>query len=114
MSGGTRWGRVAFVVGLAAGLFMVLVAWKAQSLADNQSDPYMFGEMGRSLATGEGFSPAIKRRGPLYPLVIGGIYAVFGEQPLLVVLLQCVLFAGTCALVFDIGRRIFNLRAGIV
>jgi 4-amino-4-deoxy-L-arabinose transferase-like glycosyltransferase len=96
---------------------MVFIGFGAQSFVQDRFDPYFFGEMGKSLARGDGFAPygvLLKRRAPLYPLVIGGIYFVFGEHPRLVQLLQCVLFAGTCALVFDMGRRLFNERTGIV
>jgi hypothetical protein len=45
------------------------------------------GEMGKSIARGEGFAPLgvlIQRGAPLYPLMIGGIYNLFGEQSTLV------------------------------
>ena len=39
---------------------------------------------------------------------------VSGEQPTLVLLMQCLLLASTCVLVFDIGRRMFNERSGVI
>ncbi len=73
--------------------------------------------MGKSVARGEPLSEygtLLHRRSPLYPLVIGALYSVFGEHPMAVYLLQCLLMAGTCWLVFDMGRRVFNLRTGIL
>jgi len=46
--------------------------------------------------------------------MIGGLYIVFGEQPLIVQLVQCLLLAGTSVLAFDIGRHMFNVRTGVI
>jgi 4-amino-4-deoxy-L-arabinose transferase-like glycosyltransferase len=106
-----------FLLSLASGLAMVFLGFRSQSLVDTKFDPYFFGEMGKSLARGDGFAPfgvLLKRRAPLYPLAIGAIYVVFGEHPRLVQLFQCLLFASTCWLVFDMGRRVFNARTGAI
>jgi 4-amino-4-deoxy-L-arabinose transferase-like glycosyltransferase len=108
---------VVFGAALAVGLAMVLVGFRSQSLVDITFDPYWFGAMGKSLAQGDGFAPygtLIQRRAPLYPLMIGGLYVLLGEQPLAVYITQAVLLAGTCVLVFDIGRRMFNVRTGLL
>jgi len=113
----SRWALGLFLFALVAGLVMVFGLFHAQSLVRNEFDPYYFGEMGKSLARGEGFDAygiLLKRRSPLYPMVIGGIYYLFGEQPQVVQLLQCLLFAATCVLTFDMGRRVFNLRTGVL
>jgi len=96
---------------------MAFLFFGAQSFVQDKFDPYFFGEMGKSLARGEGFSAfgtLLKRRSPLYPMFIGGIYYAFGEQPRLVQVLQCVMLGGTCWLVFDMGRRVFNVRTGLL
>jgi 4-amino-4-deoxy-L-arabinose transferase-like glycosyltransferase len=111
-----RWGLTVFFGALALALVMVLVVFRAQSFVDNVSDPYYFGDMGKSVARGEplsNYGTLLHRRSPLYPLVIGGLYSVFGEHPMAVYLLQCLLMAATCWLAFDMGRRVFNLRTGI-
>src|SRR4030088_1019649 len=72
-----------FLVALAASVAMVFVGFQMQTLADTKFDPYYFGEMGKSLARGDGFASfgvLIQRRAPLYPLMIGGIYWMFGVQ----------------------------------
>jgi 4-amino-4-deoxy-L-arabinose transferase-like glycosyltransferase len=111
------YGGAVFALGLVAGLAMVFGAFDAQGFVRDKFDPYFFGEMGKSLARGEGFAPygsLLMRRSPLYPLMIGGIYIAFGESPRLVQLLQCLMLGGTCWLVFDMGRRLGNLRTGIL
>jgi 4-amino-4-deoxy-L-arabinose transferase-like glycosyltransferase len=73
--------------------------------------------MGKSIARGHGFADAgvlIQRKAPLYPAVIGAVYFVFGVHPQLFLVLQCLMFAGTCALVFSLGRHLFNERTGII
>ena len=61
---------------------MAFVVFRFQSLVDSDIDPYHFGKMGKSLADGHGFAgfgTLLTRRVPLYPLVIGAVYCVFGD-----------------------------------
>jgi 4-amino-4-deoxy-L-arabinose transferase-like glycosyltransferase len=102
---------------MTTGLAMAFVVFRIQSLVDSNIDPYYFGAMGRSVARGDwfdGFGALLKRRAPLYPLVLGGVYFIFGDHDRLVFVLHSLMFAGTCVLAFDIGRRMFNRRTGII
>ena len=104
-------------IGLIAGLAMVFLVFEFQPLVRDKFDPYYFGQMGESLARGEGFARygvLLKRRSPLYPLVIGAVYSLFGVHPRLVLLLQVVCLGVTCWLVYDMGRRVFNIRTVII
>jgi 4-amino-4-deoxy-L-arabinose transferase-like glycosyltransferase len=117
VTGGANWTLRIFLIALAAGLALVFLVFGKQNLVDTRFDPYYFAAMGKSLAHGEGFTPyglLIKRRSPFYPMVIGALYYLFGEQPRLIQVLQCLLHAGTCALVFVVGRRLYNVRTGII
>jgi 4-amino-4-deoxy-L-arabinose transferase-like glycosyltransferase len=106
------------------GLIVALVAfgtafllWATGKGADANFDPYYFGEMGRSIARGDGFAGfgnLIQRRAPLYPIVLGGIYTVFGESDRVALFFHCILFAATAYLAFVIGRRLFNERTGLI
>lgn len=103
---------VAVVAFATSGLF-----WARGSSVDSGFDPYYFGEMGRSIAEGqgfEGFGNLIQRRAPLYPLMLGAIYFVFGEHDQLALLANCLLFTGTAMLAFSLGRRLFNERTGLI
>ena len=85
------WAWVVFAFALGTGLLMGFVVFRVQSLVDQNTDPYFFGDMGKSIADGngfEGFGSLITRRAPLYPIVIGGVYAVFGDHQKLIVLLH--------------------------
>ena len=110
---------LVYAAGLVVALVTVFVLFGHQSVIGSNFDPYLFGAMGRSLANGHGFSAGrfgnlLSRRGPLYPAIIGVIYWVFGERPRLILTLHCLLFAGVCVLVYDIGRRVFNERTGLL
>jgi len=105
------------VLALLAASLTVFVGFRSQDLVDTRFDPYYFGKMGASLARGDGFLPfgtLIKRRAPLYPLTIGGVYWLFGERPTLILLLQCLLHAGTCLLIFDLTKRLFGQRSAVI
>jgi 4-amino-4-deoxy-L-arabinose transferase-like glycosyltransferase len=96
---------------------MVFVLFAHQNLVDTNFDPYYFGKMGQSIAQGHGFAgfgSLLHRRAPLYPLVIGAVYIIVGVVPRAMLALQCLFFAVTCLLVFDIGRRLFNQRTGVL
>ena len=111
------WAWVVFAFALGTGLLMGFVVFRVQSLVDQNIDPYFFGDMGKSIADGngfEGFGSLITRRAPLYPIVIGGVYAVFGDHQKLIVLLHVLMFSGTCVVAYDMGRRLFNHRTGVI
>jgi 4-amino-4-deoxy-L-arabinose transferase-like glycosyltransferase len=107
--------RIFFALGVVVGLVVVFGIWSRQALVDGRADPYSFSATAKSLLHGEGFAPwgvFLHRRCPLYPLMIAGLYAVFGEHEVVVQLVQCLFFGGTVALVYDLGRRLFGVRAG--
>ena len=107
-----RYGWVVASVSLTAAIVM----WAVGTRVDTSADPYYFGEMGKSIARGdafEGFGSLIQRRAPLYPIMLGVLYWVFGDNDRIVLLAQCLLFAGTALLAFDLGRRYFTPRAGL-
>lgn len=101
---------------LLVSLLAVFVIFPSQSLVANQPDPYEFSALGKAIARGEGFhGQMLGRRAPLYPLVLGAIYFVFGAHEWIVQLLQCFLLAGICLLVRDIAVRVYDSpRAGML
>jgi 4-amino-4-deoxy-L-arabinose transferase-like glycosyltransferase len=108
---------VVFGVGLLTALSVVFFGWPAQTFVANPPDPYGFIEMARSLLRGDGFAgygSVLSRRGPLYPGAIALVFAIAGERPLAMQLVQALMFAGVCALAFDVGRRLYNHRTGLI
>ncbi len=110
-----RW--LVFGLAFLVALVVIFGVWRAQSLVDKRPDPYWFAQMGRSVAEGkgfEGFGTLLHRRSPLYPLLLGAVFWLFGEHDVIVQLLQAAMFAGTCVLVYSMGRRLFNQRTGLL
>ena len=110
-------GLVVVLVAAATSLAMAFVVSSGGSITDAGFDPYYFGEMGRSIANGDGFAgfgSLIQRRAPLYPIMLGGIYSVFGEHDRVALFFHCVLFVGVAYLAFVLGRRLFNERTGLI
>jgi 4-amino-4-deoxy-L-arabinose transferase-like glycosyltransferase len=103
------------ILAVLVALTVLFLVWPAQQVVDTRPDPYNYSAIARQMLA-EGFAAhgLTKREASLYPVMIAAVYRLAGEQPLLVKLLQCVMFGGTCLLAFDIGRRLFGLRAGII
>ena len=104
------------LLALATSLVVVALVWRSQGLVDKRPDPYWFSAMAESLLRGEGFTAygsMLHRRMPGYPFFIAGLYAIFGVHALAVQLAQCLLFAGTCWLVQDMGRSLYSERVGL-
>jgi 4-amino-4-deoxy-L-arabinose transferase-like glycosyltransferase len=107
-----------FAGAVAVGLLTVFVFWDKQGLVEQTNDLYKFAELGHNIALGNGLrydgAPLTIRRAPLYPALIALLYTIFGVMPLVITVFQALLAAGTTLLGFEIGRRVFNLRTGIL
>jgi len=107
-----------FAGALAIGLLTVFVFWGKQGLVDQANDIYRFAEYGQNIALGNGFrpndGPLTIRRAPLYPALIALLYTIFGAKPIVIQMFQAALAAGTTLLAFEIGRRVFNPRTGLL
>jgi 4-amino-4-deoxy-L-arabinose transferase-like glycosyltransferase len=103
-----------FVAGVAvvASLTMVLVIFRMQRFVINLDDPYNYGEIARGLLQ-DGFTKLTRRAASLYPIGIAFVYRLGGNN-LAVELLQCLFHTGTCLLAFDLGRRLYNVRTGLL
>jgi 4-amino-4-deoxy-L-arabinose transferase-like glycosyltransferase len=105
------------LAGLVTSLTVVALLWRSQGLVDSRPDPYWFSQMAESLINGEGFAKygsLLHRRTPGYPLFIAALYSIFGVKVIAVQIAQCLLFAGTCWLVQDLGRRIYSEPVGLL
>src|SRR5262249_53397028 len=102
-------------VALASATIVALFVWPKQALVSTEADPYHYLRIARELAAGGDAAHRLtKRSASLYPLAIAALIGVVGDHPGLVVVLQCLAFAATCALVCDIGRRVYNLPTGVI
>lgn len=65
------------------------------------------------LLNGEGFEPKYDRA-PFYPIVMAGVYYIFGHSFLAMRIFQAILGALLCILIFNIGTAVFNARVGAI
>ena len=68
----------------------------------------------RRIAEGDWLGTEVFYQAPLYPYVLGLIYAVFGPDVTVVRVCQAILGAGSCVLLAVAGSRIFSPRVGAV
>jgi 4-amino-4-deoxy-L-arabinose transferase-like glycosyltransferase len=105
-------------------VFVLALLVRLSNLALLRGDDSFFAEpdalgywaLGTELTKPGGFWPtlvAMTDRMPLYPLLVAGVQAVFGNAPRMVALVQAVIDAGTCALVAALGARL-SPRVGLI
>ncbi len=104
-----------------AGALLLRLVYLSEARSDPLFDsPKLLGDAvyydawARAVARGKWLAPTPYFLAPLYQYVMGLLYAVLGPQLLAVKLLQCVLGAASCALLYGSGRRLFGEAAGIV
>ncbi|MBC7262824.1 MAG: glycosyltransferase family 39 protein [Chloroflexi bacterium] len=56
---------------------------------------------------------AVWLKGPIHPLVLGLVYALFGHSYTIVRLLQALLDAGTCLVLYALGCRLYGRRGAV-
>jgi 4-amino-4-deoxy-L-arabinose transferase-like glycosyltransferase len=112
-----HWRRLAAVIfaALLVAVTIVLFIWPFQRLIDSRPDPYNYSAIASQMLR-DGFAAhgLTEHEASLYPVAIAAVYRTSGELPLLIVALQCVLFAATAALAFDLGLRLYNARTGVI
>ncbi len=119
-----RW-RI-FAVAFAVRVLYILLAhtYKIRLSDDHFEFGWEMGRIGRALATGHGYSdPFTGHTGPtawtppLYTLLIGGVFKVFGVysrvSAFVLLTVNSLLSAWTAVLVWEIGWRCFNRRVAL-
>lgn len=116
----TRTDAIALALILAAALVFRIVfsAAVVGFHAPLKGDAAEYHQLAVSLSEGRGFTlgggePTAKRP-PLYPLLLAGIYRVFGPLPEAGRVLQIVLGVGLTALTFALARRLFPGRTALL
>ena len=109
-------GRRGTWLALAAVLLLALLvrlafSFRAPPFVTNDSLSYLL--PGFDLIHGAGFHPILKRP-PLYPLFVGGVLGLFGEDLRLLMLVQHLLGVLTVLFTYGIGRLLFGAAGGLV
>src|SRR6201999_1789632 len=79
-----------------------------------QMDALYHVDWAHAFARGEDFQPGPFFRAPLYPWFLGSLLRAFGDGLLLPRLVQAGFGAAATALVWAIGRRVVDPRAGLI
>jgi 4-amino-4-deoxy-L-arabinose transferase-like glycosyltransferase len=113
---------IAFLLRLA--LILIGHTYKFKTIDDNFSFGWEMGRIGRSLASGQGFSNPFNEvsgptawEPPLYPLLIGGVFKLFGiyshASALVLLSINSFFSALTCIPIFLIAKRCFNEKVAV-
>lgn len=110
-----------FIVALALRLIVVANLSPEQRIP-NIADARQYDEIAINLLNGKGFVVfdscwnifLRSFRVPLYPLFLAFIYLIFGHNYIVVILIQCIMSALLCVIIFYIGKFIFDYKIGLL
>jgi len=77
-------------------------------------DPRYYHDWGLRIAGGDWLGKEVFEQSPLYPYLLGVYFILFGQDLLLLRLIQFALGAGTAMLTCLLGRRLFGRASGLV
>ena len=112
--GGRAWFAAAiFGAALLVRLAHVWQIRRSPFFALLMGDSRGYDEWARRIAGGEWLGTEVFYQAPLYPYLLGLVYAIAGRHLLLVRVIQAVIGSASCALLALAAARVFNRRAGI-
>ena len=77
-------------------------------------DPRFYHEWATRIAEGDWLGEGVFLQGPLYPYLLGSLYTLTGPNLVIPRLLQCLLGAFTCVLVWRLARDVFDRRVALL
>ena len=126
----TRWASITLLsprqnrVGLAAiGIFATAFAVRLMHVWQMRATPFFsvlmgdsrgYDEWARRIAGGEWIGHEVFYQAPLYPYLLGLLYAIFGRHLLLVRVMQAAIGSASCVLLAMAAARLFSRRVGVV
>jgi len=102
-----------FLLALAVRLLHVWQIRAAPFFSVLMGDSRGYDEWARRIAGGDWFGHEVFYQAPLYPYLLGVIYAVAGRSLLLVRIVQAVIGSASCVLLAVAGARLFSTHAGV-
>ena len=103
-----------FAVAFAVRLLHVMLIRSAPFFTVLMGDSHGYDEWAQRIAGGEWLGREVFYQAPLYPYLLGSIYAIAGRHLLLVRIVQIVIGSASCALLGLAVARLLSRRAGIV
>jgi len=110
----SAWALTVFVIALVVRVLYLLDGADSPSYANPVVDAQTYDYIARALASGWGIDAGLFWQPIFYPLFLAAVYKVVGTSILLVKVLQAIVGASTCVLVFELGRRMFSRNVGVV
>lgn len=104
---------VVFLVALGVRLVHVWQISEAPFFIYLLGDSKGYDEWAQRLASGDWIGSGVFYQAPLYPYVLGLLYAVLGHAPLVIRLVQAAVGATSCVIIALAGTRWFGRRAGL-
>jgi len=102
-----------FAVALAVRLLHVWQMRASPYFSTLLGDAHGYDDWARQIAGGDWFGHDVFYQAPLYPYVLGAIYAVAGRSLLVVRVLQAVIGSASCVLLGMAASRLFHRNAGL-
>jgi len=68
----------------------------------------------RGISASQGDPTWLKEKQAVYSAIVGGLYALFGVNPLWVLILQVLLLASGCVVLYALGKKVFNPTTGLL
>ncbi|MBI3492016.1 MAG: tetratricopeptide repeat protein [Acidobacteria bacterium] len=107
---------------LALGIFVVALVVRLIHVWQLRASPYFsillgdshgYDEWAQQIARGDWFGHEVFYQAPLYPYVLGAIYAVAGRSLLVVRIIQALIGSASCALLGLAAARLFSKKASL-
>jgi tetratricopeptide (TPR) repeat protein len=109
----TGWFWVIFGCALFVRFFYLLEIDSIPLFYRLAGDGRTYDEWGQRIAAGDWLGKGVFYQAPLYPYFLGVLQLALGHNLWLIRLVQIILGAVSCALVFCVGRELFSRPAGI-
>lgn len=116
---------VVFICALVVRFLFIALLGSEQIIYDSLHDQYIYIDLAKSLTSGRGFSLSFgifmadahvptSIQPPIYPLLVAALFSFFGENYLAIRLMQVVLGAAVCVVVFLMTRKMLGQTVGLV
>src|SRR5437870_572919 len=109
----TRWFWVIFGGAFLIRLVYLIEIDSIPLFYNLAGDGRTYDEWGQRIVAGDWLGQGLFYQAPLYPYFLGVLQIILGHNLWLIRLIQIVLGAISCALIFQIGRNLFSRQAGI-
>jgi 4-amino-4-deoxy-L-arabinose transferase-like glycosyltransferase len=100
-----------FAVALLVRLVHVWQIHRAPFFSLLMGDSHGYDEWARRISAGDWFGHEVFYQAPLYPYLLGVIYAIAGRHLLLVRIVQAIIGSASCSLLALAAARLFSRRA---